>query len=188
MKKSAILCVVTLFSFGTTLQAEETPRQIIERCFAASSAGDLKEVQNAAKELKKLRFIENNRDRIDASYCLKSAYDEKWIYSKDLNRMISSRLRNKIFELSDALKNAKDAHADLNSNRIATEIYQSCVALYEEDSTSAMTKRLCVESFRQNLHPTVTSRSDFISETLKAELQSMNNEDQELILEALQSD
>lgn len=188
MKRIAILCASSLFVLGTTLKAEETPRTIIDRCFSASSDGDTEAVQNAAKKLRKLRFIENNRDRVDAAYCLRSAYDAQWVYSTDLNRMIPSRLREEIFKAKDTIDKAKEDHSVLNSNRISSDLYQACVALYENDSVAAMTKPLCIDSFVQNGHPSIPTRAEFVSEKLKEELRELNQGDRNLVLDAIVSD
>lgn len=188
MKRIAMLFTLPCLVVGTVLEAEETPRQIIDRCFAASSSGDSEGVQSAAIELKKLGFIADNRDRVDAAYCLRTAHDEPWVYSEDLNRMIPSRLREEIIKTSDALDKAKEDHSVLNANRIRTDVYQACVTLYEDELVAAMTKQLCIDSFAQQGHPALPSRSDYVSGKLEAELRDLDQEDRDIILDALVSD
>lgn len=188
MKRIAMICTLPCFVVGTVLAAEETPRQIIDKCFSASSDGDSEGVQNAAIELKRLGFIADNRDRVDASYCLRTAYDEPWVYSDDLNRMIPSRLREELIRISDTMEKAKEDHSVLNANRIRADVYQACVTLYEDDSVAAMTKPLCIDSFTQQGHPEVPLRSAFVLGKLEAELRELDQEDRDLILDALVSD
>ena len=170
-------------SCASAVHAQDEPRQVIENCFSAAADDNDERVKDAAQQLTEMRNIVNSKDRVDAAYCLQTAYGERWIYEDSLNRMVPARLREVIIETENLVGEAAEDYQRLNQNTIDSEIFESCAALYQRDKITTMTKPLCVESFRQNSHPKLPRLSEYTSGVLEEHLQALSADERKILQE-----
>lgn len=128
------LIICLSLSCASAAYAQDEPRQVIDNCFSAAADSNDELVNDSAQKLTEMRNFITTRDKVDAAYCLQTAYGERWVYENTLNRMVPARLREAIIETKNLFAEASEDYERMNNTTIASEIFESCAELEKLDT------------------------------------------------------
>ena len=195
-----LVATVVLGGLATPLFAQGGRGAKVEECLLAIENGDTETASEIAQDIRGWRTIFATKLKLGARDCLEGATGDDWVYIDHLSRFGTSEEAAKLeaeaearalardeldsirSDLNAALSALKPRYAQQRNRLIASDVFSSCVELFEEDRVAAMTNEVCVESFQANRHPSQEPFTSFALKNFALVIDDLPSEARERIL------